>query len=265
MAAEELERIVKVTTSFGIEKVKLTGGEPLLREDITEILRRISSIPNIREVSMTTNGILLGRLAKSLKENGLKRVNISLCALKPETYMTVTKADLLNRVIDGVGEAAKVGLSPIKLNMVILKGLNDDQVWDMVDFAGEHGLVLQLIEFESPNEESDDYKKYHADMGVIESELKMMAKKISVRRMQNRRRYFLGNGVEVETVRPMHNTEFCRKCNKLRITSDGKFKPCLFREENLIDFLTPMRNGASDEMLKELFLKAIANRRLYFT
>jgi len=264
MTPEEIERIARVATSFGIKKVKLTGGEPLLRDDISEIVYRISSIPTVKEVSMTTNGVLLSRLARSLKENGLRRVNISLCALKSETYMAVTKADFIKYVMDGIREAAKAGLSPIKLNMVALKRLNDDQIWDMIDFAGKNGLVLQLIEFESPNEESEDYKKYHLDLRAFESKLRAMAEKISVRRMQNRRRYFLKKGVEVEVVRPMHNTEFCRRCNKLRITSDGKFKPCLFREENLIDFLTPMRKGASDDELKKLFLKAVENRKPYF-
>jgi len=264
MTPDEIEKITKIAASFGIKKVKLTGGEPLLRKDVLEIVHRISSIPLVKEVAMTTNGIYLRKLAKFLKDNGLKRVNISLCALKPEIYKIVTKTDLINQVMDGVREAAKVGLSPIKLNMVVLKGLNEDQVWDMIGFAENNGLVLQLIEFESPNEENDYYKKYHYDLYEIESELKRMAEKVTVRRMQNRRKYFLKSGVEVEVVRPMHNTSFCGNCNKLRITSDGKLKPCLFSGENLIDFLTPMRNGASNEVLKNLFLKAVENRKPYF-
>jgi len=265
MTPEEIERIVRVATSFGIRKVKLTGGEPLLRGEALEIVHRISSIPLVREVAMTTNGVHLKELAKALKENGLKRVNVSLCALKPETYKTITGTDVINRVIEGVGEAARVGLSPIKLNMVVLKGVNEDQVWSMIDFAKENKLILQLIEFESPDDEDDDYKRYHSNLAEIEAELGKMAEKTTVRRMQNRRKYFLENGVEVEVVRPMHNTKFCRNCNKLRITSDGKFKPCLFRTDNLIDFLAPMRNGVSDEVLKNLFIKAVENRRPYFT
>lgn len=265
MTPEEIERIVRVTTSFGVRRVKLTGGEPLLRREVLEIVRRISSIPLIREVAMTTNGIHLKPLAKALRENGLKRVNVSLSTLKPETYKTITGTSVINRVMEGVREAAKAGLSPIKLNMVVLKGLNEDQVWSMIDFAGENNLILQLIEFESPNGEDDDYRKYHSDLAKIEAELGKRAEKTTIRRMQNRRKYFLENGVEVEVVRPMHNTEFCRNCDKLRITSDGKFKPCLFRTDNLIDFLTPMRNGASDEVLKKLFIKAVENRRPYFT
>lgn len=264
MTPDEIEKITKIAASFGIKKVKLTGGEPLLREDVLEIVHRISSIPTIKEVAMTTNGIYLSKLAKLLKNNGLRRVNVSLCALKPEIYKIVTKTDLINQVMDGINEAIKVGLSPIKLNMVVLKGLNEDQVWDMIGFAKNKGLILQLIEFESPDEEDDHYKKYHYDLQKIESELKKIAEKVTTRRMQNRRKYFLKSGVEVEVVRPMHNTSFCSNCNKLRITSDGKLKPCLFKRENLIDFLTPMRNEASNEALKKLFLKAVENRKPYF-
>ena len=264
MIPEEIEKAVRIVTSFGVRDVKLTGGEPLLRNEVLEIVRRISGIPIVREVAMTTNGVHLKQLAKALKENGLKRVNVSLSTLKPETYKTITGTNVLNKVIDGVKEASRVGLFPIKLNMVVLNGVNEDQVWNMVDFAKENSLILQLIEFESPNDEDEDYKKYHSNLVGIEAELKKIAEKVTTRRMQNRRKYFLGSG-EVEVVRPMHNTKFCRNCNRLRITSDGKFKPCLFRSDNLIDFLTPMRSGASDEDLKQLFMKAVENRRPYFT
>lgn len=264
MTPEEIERAVRMVTSFGVRDVKLTGGEPLLRKEVLEIVRRISGISLVREVAMTTNGVHLKQLAKALKENGLKRVNVSLSTLKPETYKTITGTNVLNKVIDGIKEASRVGLFPIKLNMVVLNGVNEDQVWNMVDFAKENSLILQLIEFESPNDEDEDYKKYHSNIVGIEAELKKIAEKVTTRRMQNRRKYFLGSG-EVEVVRPMHNTKFCRNCNRLRITSDGKFKPCLFRSDNLIDFLTPMRSGASDEDLKQLFMKAVENRRPYFT
>ncbi|MDQ1280486.1 MAG: putative 3,8-cyclase [Thermoproteota archaeon] len=264
MTPEEIERVTKIVTSFGLRNVKLTGGEPLLRREVVEIVRRVSSIPLVREVAITTNGHHLKRLAKELKENGLKRVNVSLATLKPETYTTITGIDVLNQVIEGVKEASKVGLSPIKINMVVLKGINEDHIWSMIDFAKKNGFILQLIEFESPNDEDENYKKFHSDLAGIEAELKKAAERTTVRRMQNRRKYFLGSG-EVEVVRPMHNSRFCSNCTRLRITSDGKFKPCLFRTDNLINFLTPMRAGASDEDLKQLFMKAVENRRPFFT
>jgi cyclic pyranopterin phosphate synthase len=265
MTPLEIERIVKVIAPFGIQKVKFTGGEPLLRNDILEIIKKISSIPLIREVAMTTNGLHLDQLAKPLKDIGLKRVNVNLCTLKPNIYKTVTGTNQIDVVLDGIKEAGKAGLSPIKINMVVLKGVNEEQIWDMVDFARKNGLILQLIEFESPTDKDFYYVKYHTDLTEIETEFTKIANKVFVRKMQNRKKFYLANGVEVEIVKPMHNTEFCRSCNKMRISSDGKFKPCLFRNENLVDFLEPLRKEDSDEVLKNLFLEAISNRKPYFT
>lgn len=264
MSPDEIERILTVVSSFGIGRVKLTGGEPLMRSDILEIVKKISGIPGISEVSMTTNGVFLNDLAKPLKDAGLGRVNVSLDTLDAETYRMITGVDALEKVISGIHSAVEAGLNPVKINMVLLKDVNDDEVWRMIDFAERSNAILQLIELESANE-NRFYKKYHRDMVSIEKELKSKAKKIIIRSMHHRRKYLLQSKVEVEIVKPMHNTEFCRYCNRIRVTSDGKFKPCLFRSDNLIDFLRPMRNGASIEDLKRLFIEAVKRRKPYFT
>lgn len=263
MAPEEIQRVVKVATSFGVTKVKLTGGEPLLRRDILGIVRGIKSVPGISEVSMTTNGALLTNLAESLREAGLTRVDVSLDTLESETCKLITGTNALERVVVSIKDAIKAGLSPVKVNMVVLKGVNDDQIWNMIDFAKKNNVILQLIELESAIED-DLYRRYHSDLAQIEDELKRRAEKIRVRRMHHRRKYLLPGGIEVEVVRPMHNTEFCKYCNRIRVTSNGRFKPCLFRSDNLIDFLDPMRSGASDEALRELFIKAVKRREPFF-
>lgn len=263
MAPGEIQRIVGVAASFGLTKVKLTGGEPLLRSDILRIVRGIKSVPGISEVSMTTNGTLLTNLAKSLKEADLTRVNVSLDTLEPETYKLITGTNALERVILGIKDALKAGLSPVKVNMVVLKGVNDDKIWRMIDFAKKNNAILQLIELESAIED-DLYRRYHSDLTQIEDELKRKAEKIRVRSMHHRKKYLLPGGVEVEVVKPMHNTEFCKYCNRIRVTSNGRFKPCLFRSNNLVDFLNPMRNGASDEALRDLFVKAVKRREPFF-
>ena len=120
-----------------------------------------------------------------------------------------------------------------------------------------------MIELESAREDGF-YRKYHLDMTQIEEKLEKKAEKVTIRNMHHRRKYLLPSKVEVEIVKPMHNTEFCRYCNRIRVTSDGKFKPCLFRYNNLVDFLGPMRNGASTEQLKKLFIEAIKRRKPYF-
>lgn len=265
MTPAEIERVVRVAVSLNIRKVKLTGGEPLLRSDIVEIVRRLGHIPRIREVAMTTNGVPLSSLAGTLKAAGLARVNVSLPALDPDTYRAITGVDAVEQVLEGIGGAVAVGLSPVKVNMVVLSGLNDDKVQSMIDFVADNGLILQLIESESPNPEVEHYKTYHLDLAEIEERLREKAKRVIVRRMHKRRKYLLKSGGEVEVVRPMHNTAFCRNCSRLRVTSDGKFKPCLFTTDNLVDFLTPMRKGATDEEIKALLLEAVSRRKPYFS
>ncbi|MCJ7631483.1 GTP 3',8-cyclase MoaA [Candidatus Bathyarchaeota archaeon] len=264
MTPREIECIGRIAVSQGIKKIKITGGEPLLRGDILDIIRRLSDIPHLHEVAMTTNGILLHDLAQPLKTAGLARVNVSLSTLKPSCYTKITGVNAIRQVLIGIKEAARVGLSPIKVNMVLLKGLNDDHVQSMVNFTQENGLILQLIEFESPLPETAIYKKYHFELDDIEKKLREKAVRSVTRRMQKRRKYFLEGGGEVEIVRPMHNTTFCKSCSRLRVTSDGKFKPCLFRNDNLVDFLTPMQNGASVEEVTLLLLEAVKRRKPYF-
>ena len=264
MTPEELKRVIEVLESFGVKHVKLTGGEPLMRQDVQEIVEGISSVNGISEVSMTTNGTRLLDLAKPLKDCGLARVNVSLDTLKPETYKKITGVDAIEEVLSGIKRAVEVGLRPVKVNMVLLKGVTDGEVGSMIQFARSHGLVLQLIELESPGEDGF-YRKYHSDLTKLEEQLRMKVEKVTVRSMHHRRKYHLSDGVEVEVVRPMHNTEFCRYCNRIRITSDGKFKPCLFRSDNHVDFLNPLRKGASTEDLESLFLEAVKRRRPYFT
>ncbi len=263
MTPEEIETITRVISSFGVRRVKITGGEPLLRGDILEIIEGINRVPGISEISMTTNGVLLNELAEPLREAGLARVNVSLDTLNPKTYEMITGVNYLERVLSGIRKAVEVGLYPVKVNMVLLRGLNDGEIWDMAKFAGENGLILQLIEFESAVE-NELYKRFHVDLTGIEGELERRAEKVIVREMHHRRKYFLPDGVEVEVVRPMHNTEFCKYCTRIRITSDGRFKPCLFRSDNLVDFLGPMRRGASTDELANLFLEAVRRRKPYF-
>jgi cyclic pyranopterin phosphate synthase len=262
MTAEEVVRIAKVATSLGVSRIKLTGGEPLLRKDIVQIVRGIASISGLEELSMTTNGTLLGSLAKELHTSGLKRVNINLPTIDGEIYCKLTGGKLEN-VLDGVKAAVEAGLNPVKLNMLVLRGVNDFQVAEMISFAREVGAVLQLIELEPINISREYYATYHKPLDEYEEMLKQRAVKVEARKyMQNRRIYHLPN-VKVEVVHPIENTEFCWHCTRLRVTSDGKLKPCLMRNDNTVDVLTPMRNGATGKELVELFKLANQRRQPY--
>jgi len=263
LKVEEVARLVRIGKRLGIDKVKLTGGEPLIRNDIIDMIEAISDI-GLSDVAMTTNGSLLRELASKLVEAGLRRVNVSLPSLKEEVFERITGVKMLNNVIEGLLEAKDCGLDPIKLNMVLLKGLNDNEIWDLMDFARRHGFILQVIELEPVGVNNYFYNAYHASLDNIEKWLEERAVKIEARKfMHNRKQYDLGD-LKVEIVKPVDNPDFCMHCTRLRVTVDGKLKPCLMRNDNLIDVLGVMRRGAADEELIKLFMKAIEAREPYF-
>jgi GTP 3',8-cyclase len=255
ITVEEIVRIAKVAVSLGIARVKLTGGEPLMRKDLPEIVQGIASIPGLKDLSLTTNGLLLSSVAKKLSDSGLKRVNISLPSLNAETYRKLTGGNLPD-ALEGVKAAKAAGICPVKLNMVILKDINVGDVPAMIQYASKNDFVLQLIELDPINVSDAYYSIHHRGLEELENMLRDKAKEVEKRPfMQNRLIYHLPN-VTVEVVHPIENTDFCMHCTRMRVTSDGKLKPCLMRNDNLIDILTPMREGVSDEKLKQLFITA---------
>ncbi|MBS7287855.1 MAG: GTP 3',8-cyclase MoaA, partial [Candidatus Freyarchaeota archaeon] len=263
MAPEEVAFLVRIAAKLGVRSVKLTGGEPLLYNGIEEVVRMISSIDSVRDVSMTTNGVLLSEWAQTLAKAGLKRVNVSLDTLSKEKYKRITGKDALERVIEGVDAALKAELKPVKLNMVLLRGINVSELGSMIEFSrARRGSILQVIELVPSG--SLTLEEYHVDPSFVERMLKEKSTKVVVRKMQRRKKFFLDGGGEVEVVRPVHNSEFCASCNRLRITSDGKLKPCLMRNDNLVDVLTPLRQGASEKDIEKLFVEAVNKRSPYY-
>jgi len=262
MTVAETVRIAGVAVSLGIARIKLTGGEPLMREDLCDIISGIAAIPGLKDLSMTTNGSLLGFEAERLHTCGLRRVNVSLPTLNAETYSKLTDGNLEN-TLEGVKAAVAAGFKPVKLNMVVLNGVNVEAVPEMMDFARQTGTILQLIELDPVNVDEEYYSTYHRLLGEYEEMLGQKAMEIETRRfMHNRRIYHLPD-LTVEVVHPTENREFCAHCTRLRVTSDGMLKTCLMRNDNLIDVLTPLRLGASDEELRTLFLRANQIREPY--
>jgi cyclic pyranopterin phosphate synthase len=254
ISAELVISIARVaSTHFGVRKIKITGGEPLMRNDLAEIVQGMRAFED--DISVTTNGVFLCDYAADLADAGLDRVNVSLDSLKEERYDFVTRTrNNLPQVIEGIYSAIDAGLTPIKLNMVVLKGINDDELVDMMRFVGEcnkrggrGAAILQPIElipsFDSP------LQQYKADFGKVEDELKSKASSVKTRRLQRRKKYIV-DGVEVEVVHPIDNTEFCANCSRLRITSDGKLKGCLLRDDNLV----PVERTDDEHILNQLRL-----------
>ena len=257
MKPELICGIVREAAKFGIRKVKFTGGEPLFRKDFEDIL---SCLPPLKEVSATTNGILLEKRAKALKAAGLDRVNISLDTLIPEKYEAITGASAvsLEKVIKGIDSAVEAGLTPVKLNMVLLKGVNDDEIDSMMEFVRPYKgkVILQLIELMDVDPK---LSKYLIDSKALEKSLAERASEVRVRHLHHRKKYII-NGIEVEFVHPMDNSEFCAYCSRLRVTADGKFKPCLLVNDNLVD----IREARSPEEIEKLLRLAVSRRRPYY-
>jgi len=263
MSGEEIVHIVKIALGLSISRVKLTGGEPLLRKEVLDIVRGIAELRGLRDLSMTTNGTFLAPMAKDLKTSGLNRLNVSLPTLNPQVYRDLMGGNLED-AIRGVKAAIEAELYPVKLNMLLLKSVNEGEVKRMIQFAESTMTILQLIELEPLNVKESYYERYHFDLNGIEEELKGWALEVRTRGdMQNRRVYFLPRA-KVEVIRPIENTEFCARCTRIRVTSDGKVKPCLMRNDNLVDVLTPMRKGADDEDLTKLLLEAVKKREPYY-
>ena len=248
MDVEEIEKICRAFYELGVRKIKVTGGEPLIRNDIIEI---VAGMPPFDDISLVTNGTLLAKRAQELKEAGLNRINISLDTLKEDRYKLITGRKLLKRVIEGIYAAYDAGLVPIKLNMVVLKGINDDEIDDLLNFASSFNnnhinVILQVIEVVG-------LENYYYELSNVEEKYKKIAEKVIVRGLHNRKQYIFKNKA-IEFVRPFHK-EFCMHCTRIRVTCDGKIKPCLMKNDNLINI-----RGLSYDELKKAIKRAVAMR-----
>lgn len=259
MRPEEFGRLVRILSRHGVRRVKLTGGEPLMREDLEDVIREIR--PHVEEVSLVTNGFFLRERAKSLKEAGLDRVNVSIHSLRRDVYIKITGVDGLERAIEGIGEALKWGIAPVKVNFTVIRGMNEGELWDVVEFARRRGLRVQFIEMLERNPSLADY---HYPLGGFERELEMVSLRKEVRELHNRPIFYLDDGTIVELVKGSGDPLFCMKCTRVRVTHDGLFKSCIYREDNLVDFLTLMRNGGSDEEILEIFKQFLRVREPYY-
>lgn len=266
MTWREISKIADIACQLGMKKVKITGGEPLVREDLSQIVSSIAE--DADEVSLTTNGVLLEEYAPKLAKAGLKRVNVSLPSPSPTHFQRVTGRDCVHRVKRGIKKASETGLHPVKINMVLLKGINIEEVQEAIDFAQQVNAILQIIEFQPilPQNYSH-WKKFHYDPLPIEKRLKKESISVQENPLHHRKRYTIqrrGGSVRVEVVRPMHNSSFCQNCTRLRVTTDGKLKPCLLRNDNLVDIISPIREGSEDDHLKKVFQKAVRRREPYW-
>jgi cyclic pyranopterin phosphate synthase len=259
---EEILRIVRVFASEGISKVRLTGGEPLIRKGIVDFISRLSQIEKIKDLSLTTNGLLLKDLAGALKQAGLKRVNISLDSLKRERFYQITRRDDFERVWSGTEEALRVGLTPIKINMVAIRGVNDDEIEDFARLTLHLPVTVRYIEY-MPSGNGEDWKK--SDLLTtpqIKSRLEKVGPLICITSdpWDGPAKRFRIEGAmgEIGLIGAV-SSHFCEECNRIRLTPDGKIRTCLFSDDE-IDVREILRNGGTDQDLKERLLVALRTK-----
>jgi len=245
---EEITRVVKILASEGIEKVRLTGGEPLMRRGVEHLVVELKRIDGIKEVDMTTNGWYLGPMAAKLKEAGLNGVTVSLHSLKRERFSQISGVDALDRVLEGIDKAIEAGLKPLKVNTVAIKGYNDDEVIELVNFARERAISIRFIEFMP----LDGLGKWSTSKLLSGAEiLSIISSHFRVNPLGRERgataslwKFEDGRG-EVGFITPM-TEPFCDDCDRIRLTSDGKILTCLF-DTNYYDLKQLLRKGSSDE------------------
>ncbi len=249
---EEIERVVRVAAGLGIQKIRLTGGEPLLRRGVETLVERISAIPGITDLAMTTNGFLFCQNARALKQAGLRRISFSLDSLDPANFKKITGRDGFKAVIESIGLAQELGFHPVKVNAVIIRGLNDHEIEALAEFARQRNLTMRFIEFMP----LDSARAWLKELVVPGRELlERLQKRFELRPVadQNssstaKRWAFANSSAEIGIIAPV-SEPFCGHCNRIRLTADGKIRTCLFSVTEH-DLRSILRNGASDSEIE---------------
>jgi len=265
---EETLRLIRIAAELGVSKVRVTGGEPLTRRDVIKFVREIPQISGIKDIGLSTNGTLLARdvtprkqMAMALREAGVNSVNVSLDTLDRQIYSEITGRDLHEEVLRGIEAAIEAGFDQIKLNTVLMRGRNEDQLVPLVEFARARGLILRFIEM-MPVSTADVLHEQNF-MSVIEA--KRLLESVygtlipeTEFRTNGPASYYqiAGQKQRVGFIGAMTNLHFCESCNKLRLTCDGKLRPCLGSYLEF-DIMQPLRAGATDDQLKEFFLGVV--------
>lgn len=260
LTLEQIERVIKTAARNGVRKVRFTGGEPLVRKNMVELIAKTAQIDAIEDIAMTTNGMLLPEMAPKLKEAGLKRVNISLDTLSAAKFEYITRRQAYNQVIRSIEKALEYGFDPVKINTVAIKGFNDDEIRDFAQLAFNHPLHVRFIEF-MPIGSLPFYKKDRTisikEVRNIVEESYALTPAQDLKGSGPAQNYSLAGGQGTIGFIGAMSNHFCASCNRLRLTADGRLRPCLYNK-NEVDLKMQLDNNCSDEKLLELLKKAIS-------
>jgi cyclic pyranopterin phosphate synthase len=262
----ETLRLVRIAADLGVDKIRVTGGEPLTRNGVVDFLSKVARIDGIKNVGLSTNGTLLsrGNMAHDIRAAGVASVNISLDTLDRAAYADITGRDFLPRVLDGIDAAIDAQFPSIKINAVLMRGRSEDQLLPLVDFAAKKSVLLRFIELMpvSTTEMLDDSNFFPINEArrSLEKEFRALIPQPDFRTNGPATYYLIGGRDQrIGFIGALTNLHFCETCNKLRLTCDGKLRPCLGSHLEF-DILRPLRDGASDEELREFFLNVVARK-----
>jgi cyclic pyranopterin phosphate synthase len=257
---EEIVRFVRVAAPLGIDKVRLTGGEPLMRRDLSRLVAMLAAIAGIRDIGLTTNGLLLAGQAQALYDAGLRRINVSLDTLNPETFRRLARRDGLENVVEGILAAKRVGLDPVKVNAVSIRGITEFEVVPLARFAREHGLEMRFIEYMPIGADHWERDKVYFAHEILEQLEREVAPLAPARDYDPRAPAmdfeYTDDGGRVGIIASV-SRPFCTSCNRLRLTSDGKLRNCLFALDE-VDVKGLLRGSASDGEIAEVIRRNVA-------
>jgi len=264
LSYEEIVRLISIFASLGVHKLRLTGGEPLLRPDLPKLIESVVRIPGIQDVALTTNGKLLPAFAEKLRDAGIQRLNVSLDSLQPAKFFFMTKRDVLGEVLEGLEAAQRAGFYPIKINAVVIRGINDDEIVDFARFAQQTGHTVRFIEF-MPLDSGHVWSKDQVVTGKeildrIRAEIALVPR-VPRSDAETARRYGFETGEgEIGIIAPVSDP-FCGNCNRLRLTADGQLRTCLFSIGEH-DLKGPIRRGATDDEVRAIIATAVFGKEL---
>lgn len=259
---EEIERFVRIAAPMGIDKIRLTGGEPLMRRDLARLVSLLAAVPGIKDIGLTTNGILLAEHAQELYDAGLRRINISLDALSPERFRQLARRDGVDKVLAGIAAARRAGFAPIKINAVSIRGVTEHEVAPLARYARENQLEMRFIEYMPIGADHWEREKVYYAHEILEQIDNQVAPLVPAKHRDPRSpaldfEYLDGKGtvgIIASISRP-----FCLSCNRIRLTADGKLRNCLFALEE-VDVKTMLRQGAADEAIAQVLRQNVADK-----
>ncbi len=255
---DEIERVIRAFAELGVARIRLTGGEPLVRKNLPELARKLAALPGVDDLSLSTNAVLLDRHAQALRDAGVSRINVSLDTLKPERFKQITGGEL-QPVLDGLQAASKAGLSPVKINMVAMRGINDDEFEDMVEFCLQHNFTLRMIETMPVGSTGLNASDHYLDLQTVKQQLAERYELIpGVMPGGGPARYVQVKGTDLRIgfITPI-SQHFCETCNRVRLSVDGTLYMCL-GQDNKMELRPLLRNGVSDAELRQALIEAIA-------